>query len=524
MKLLIAEDEQATREGLLQCIPSIFTQVRATGNGQTAYQIALEMKPDVLLCDIRMPKLNGIELARLLRQHFPDIHILFISGYSDKEYLKAAITLQADGYLEKPIDEAELERFLNRAAEQIRARHRDESQQEQLQQRASLYARHQLLQSLLRCPERLPEALRMNDTLASPLCQAGQYLAVCLHLGWDDADATQLSDTPEQQLAELIRKQLPTTSLCSAQTSTYIGAVVWGEAACPGAIRRCLENALHAALAARPHLNRVQVCLSQVCDSVHQLHSLYKAARAQTQWLCFASERSLVCSMLPTGAAPSPEDRSALLAQHLRAHRLAEARRLISEQSAAIVRQGTGSIPAVRQYYEKLLSVYIGIQGEQQPLGSMHSMELLSAFSRLDTLPEMTRFLLVHIDDLLPPIPVPDHASDKVIQVMDCIRRNLADSALSVQSIAASMGLTENYLSALYKRETGRTLHKDIIELRLDRARYLLLRGFSLTAVAEKTGFSSASYFQTVFKRQMGISPAEYVRRHRQGTGEEDTP
>ena len=227
MKLLIAEDEQATREGLLQCIPSYFTQVRATGNGQVAYQIALEMEPDVLLCDIRMPKLNGIELARLLRQHFPDIHILFISGYSDKEYLKAAITLQADGYLEKPIDEAELERFLNRAAEQIRARHRDESQQEQLQQRASLYARQQLLQSLLRCPERLPEALRMNDTLAGPLCQAGQYLAVCLHLGWDDAAATQLSDTPDQQLAELIRKQLPPTSLCSAQTSTYIGAVVW---------------------------------------------------------------------------------------------------------------------------------------------------------------------------------------------------------------------------------------------------------------------------------------------------------
>ena len=84
MKLLIAEDEQATREGLLQCIPPIFTQVRATGNGQAAYQIALEMKPDVLLCDIRMPKLNGIELASLLRQHFPDIHILFISGYSDK--------------------------------------------------------------------------------------------------------------------------------------------------------------------------------------------------------------------------------------------------------------------------------------------------------------------------------------------------------------------------------------------------------------------------------------------------------
>ena len=97
MKLLIAEDELLAREGISQLIPPVFTEVRSAGNGLDALEIAKEMKPDVALCDVRMPKMNGIELARQLRLRFPDVHILFISAYSDKEYLKSAISIQADG-------------------------------------------------------------------------------------------------------------------------------------------------------------------------------------------------------------------------------------------------------------------------------------------------------------------------------------------------------------------------------------------------------------------------------------------
>lgn len=513
LKLLIAEDELATREGLIQCVPPVFSQVCAVGNGQAAYQAALDMAPDVILCDIRMPKMNGIELAQRLRQHFPDIHIIFISGYSDKEYLKAAITLQADGYIDKPIDEAELLRFLNRAAEQIQSRRKNESHQEQLMQRASVYAHQQLLLSLLRRPDQLQASLHMNEDIAAQLLQANRFLSVCIHLGWDDAAATQLSDTPDQQFAELIRQKLPATSLCSAQASTYIGAVIWGDAAQPQQICRLLDEVIAHTISTQAHLNRVQACISPVCSTLHQLHPLYKAARSHTQWLNFVSEHSVVCALLPGESASAIEDHSALLTQHLRDHDLVQARQLIQEQSAAISRWSSGSITEVRKYYEKLLLAYISVLTEHQSISSPDSMEVLSAFNHLTTLPELTRFLLVHIDDLLPPIPIPDNASDKLRQVIEYIRQNLADTSLSVQSIAASMDLTENYLSTLYKRETGHTLHKDIIELRLARARYLLSRGFTLTSVAQKTGFSSAAYFHAVFKRYTGLNPAEYARR-----------
>lgn len=86
MKLLIAEDEALAREGLKQLIPPMFTEVRTVANGHDALVAALEMKPDVVLCDVRMPKMNGIELARQLRLRFSNIHILFISAYSIRHF------------------------------------------------------------------------------------------------------------------------------------------------------------------------------------------------------------------------------------------------------------------------------------------------------------------------------------------------------------------------------------------------------------------------------------------------------
>ena len=94
------------------------------------------------------------------------------------------------------------------------------------------------------------------------------------------------------------------------------------------------------------------------------------------------------------------------------------------------------------------------------------------------------------------------------------IRRHLDDPALSVQSIADSVELTENYLSGLYKRETGENLHHVITDLRMERARYLLLHGWHATDVAQRCGYSSFSYFHSVFRRQTGMTHADFARRN----------
>ena len=100
--LLIAEDEPYTRDVLVHYIPWQelgITQVLEAGNGQAALELALAHRPDIVLCDVRMPRLDGIAMLEQLEEILPDIVPVFMSGYSDKEYLKAAIKLKAVNYI-----------------------------------------------------------------------------------------------------------------------------------------------------------------------------------------------------------------------------------------------------------------------------------------------------------------------------------------------------------------------------------------------------------------------------------------
>jgi YesN/AraC family two-component response regulator len=77
------------------------------------------LDPDILICDIRMPKMDGITLAGILHSEKPDLQILFLSGYSDKEYLKTAIRINAVDYLYKPFELDELISAVKKAKSQI---------------------------------------------------------------------------------------------------------------------------------------------------------------------------------------------------------------------------------------------------------------------------------------------------------------------------------------------------------------------------------------------------------------------
>lgn len=120
-RLLFAEDEKATREGILSgiCWQELgINEVKTARNGVVAMELLKEFTPDILLTDIKMPKMNGIELATRIRRSLPDCSILLISGYSDREYLKSAIYLKAVDFVEKPLRIPELIDQLIRAVQE----------------------------------------------------------------------------------------------------------------------------------------------------------------------------------------------------------------------------------------------------------------------------------------------------------------------------------------------------------------------------------------------------------------------
>ena len=121
MKILIVDDESLTREGLIASVDWAalgIDEIYQADDGLSGLETARENKPDIILCDVRMPRMNGIEMLEQIEGFDPDVTAIFMSGYSDKEYLKAAIQLKAINYIEKPIELGEMQQTLQRAVEQ----------------------------------------------------------------------------------------------------------------------------------------------------------------------------------------------------------------------------------------------------------------------------------------------------------------------------------------------------------------------------------------------------------------------
>src|SRR5471030_1026748 len=121
-KLIIAEDEELMRDGLAKLIlnsDSGFQVVGQAEDGEQALQLVKETKPDVIITDISMPKLNGLGLVECVRDINPEIKVIIISGYDDFEYAQKAMRIGVQEYLLKPVLPEQIREILIKTREDI---------------------------------------------------------------------------------------------------------------------------------------------------------------------------------------------------------------------------------------------------------------------------------------------------------------------------------------------------------------------------------------------------------------------
>ena len=194
MKLLIVDDEKLTREGIRDSLglESLgISQVLLEDDGIHGLKTALEERPDIVLTDVRMPRMNGVQMAERILKELPGTSIIFMSAYSDKEYLKAAIKLKALGYVEKPLDMEELASAVKEAV--------DSSRNEKISQAAArLQEKEQLghLSLLLSQPgeESLMKAGQLAADLGLPITHSTCFCCIIIDC------VTPLSALPEDQM------------------------------------------------------------------------------------------------------------------------------------------------------------------------------------------------------------------------------------------------------------------------------------------------------------------------------------
>ncbi len=115
IRVLVADDDLPMLAAIHRLLESDFEIVDMVSDGRSLVEAAVRLKPDVIVSDISMPRLNGIEAARAIRRHLPDVRIIFLTMYGHRAYRSAAVNLGVSGYLLKSSVREELKKTVRDA-------------------------------------------------------------------------------------------------------------------------------------------------------------------------------------------------------------------------------------------------------------------------------------------------------------------------------------------------------------------------------------------------------------------------
>ena len=193
ISLFLVEDERIARESIRDNVPWQEHDILFLGDapdGEVALPQLLEKRPDILLTDIKMPFMDGLELARIVRKELPDTRIIILSGHNEFEYARKAITLGVNDYLLKPVSSRDILEAVDRSKAQIlecRAR-RIERQSYSITQRELFFSN--LYSGILMGPaQMLQRAAQLGISLA-----AGAYQIILTELDGVIPDREALRD------------------------------------------------------------------------------------------------------------------------------------------------------------------------------------------------------------------------------------------------------------------------------------------------------------------------------------------
>ena len=107
-RVLYAEDDEGVRKNVYELLSLLFQEVYFAADGQEAHELFVRHQPDLVITDIKMPYLNGIELVKKIRETDKKAHIIIITAYTEVDYMLEAIELSLVRYIVKPITEPKL--------------------------------------------------------------------------------------------------------------------------------------------------------------------------------------------------------------------------------------------------------------------------------------------------------------------------------------------------------------------------------------------------------------------------------
>lgn len=532
LKLLIVDDEKLTRDSLSQYLPfrelgiGEWTTAR---NGVDAASLLEAFKPDIALCDIRMPKMNGIEFGTTLRRVCPSCKIIYISAFADKEYLKSAIKLGAVSYIEKPIQLEELIEVLKNTVTACLADQQSKDRHHRLENdyRQSLpYIRQKLLRNIL--DESTPSNSNSDDLFRDPDASL-PIRGACTFLhgvfNWRiDIEVKEqvrvmndllhrLYECPIIQPGEFMAAILSSSSIAMIFPETMIPDLGWNETS--------QQQLMQTLLQLTEGICTISIGIQSPLKFPESIPSAARQAAKTSLLQFYFGTGRFYRSFDFKGQSLQIESRYYTdFYQAIRVPAIEAAKTLVEKITQQARASMDEDLNHVRNIYFKLLMALYEVSRERNLIHSLDQDDekyLWQEIAAFSTLEELSDYLTTNLEEILDKSSSRGNASPlgrKIENIKAYIQQHFSEKELSVQSIADHVYLSHTYLCALFKKSTGCTVNEYITQVRMDRAKELLVNSDAkLYDIALQVGLTDPNYFCSVFKKHAGYTPSNYRER-----------
>ena len=537
IKVFLVEDEMVIRRGIKNSIDwekEGYIFCGEASDGELAYPMIIKEKPDILITDIRMPFMDGLELCKLVKKELPNIKILILSGYDEFDYAKEAIRLGVTEYLLKPISSGKLLEALNGVSESIRREKEDKDlgrkYMEEMRENTE-HEKQKFFEQMIAGNLSMADALETGKKYEMNL-SAGMYnlLLFRFTLGEENRKSGELLGEAEyaieklterleyvfefqrgvegwafllmadneEQMSERVKELSKDLEEIVKNYSTiaYFGGI--GQ---PVARLRELEESFREAeraLAARftMELNRIisvdDIRMAQNVDTLDDIEitSFGEIEKTRTMLEKFLNNgvEDEIDEFVDVYINELPEEnlKSVLMRQYI-------------IMDAYIV---------MMSFCEKIE----GIEGEMQA----QSEELKNSMKTIQTVEEIKNYIRMLLKKI---IGVRDTISGRrysdIIEIAkDQIRKTYMSDEISLNTVAAEVGMSPSYFSSIFSKEMGKTFVEYLTEIRMDRAKELLMCSSMKTSeIGYEVGYKDPHYFSYIFKKTQNCTPKEFRAR-----------
>jgi two-component system response regulator YesN len=537
-KIILIDDEDEVREGIKRKTDWMacgFELVGDFDNGRDALDAVDSLNPDVVITDICMPFMDGLELTEYITERQRDVKVVIVTGYEDFDYAKQAIRLKVHDYLLKPINSEEFTGFLRNMKLEL-----DENRR----QKEDIYRlKHQLNQSLPLLRERFLERMISSRLSQDEIHRRFQYFQLALTgthyvaLVADIDDFTRDNQKrAEETDAELLRF------------------------AAFNIVQEIFEQD-HQGIVFRTRDDKIAVILSGGSDMVnthsqmlaeHARYSVEKYLRLTVTFGIGTPWSSLETISKSFQKALSALDYRFLLGHnqvisiddleygravdHVQYHEweqaLLSAMKSGKTNQVAIVLQdwmddlkSSGcSVNQCHGWFQRLL---VSLTNLVQEIGfdSADSVEVLgenpfSHIATMKTMEEVRQWLTAtcHRMILFFSEKRTHVTHSQMLQALAYIREHYNDEHCSLQQVCSHIYMSISYFSAMFKQHTGLTFVEYLTRFRLEKAKELLtVTQFKTYDIAARVGYNDPQYFSVIFKRNLGMTPKEYRSMRKKG-------